>query len=212
MLPEDPYNLIITGVGGQGNVLASKVMGGMLIAAGLQVTIGETFGASQRGGSVMSHLRVSAHSTWSPQIPGRRAHAILALEPMEALRVLGIYGNPRTLVITNSRPVYPTDVIAGERTYREVGQIARSLERFGGRAWIVDATDKAMSLGAAIYANIVLIGAFSAAEVLPLDRRLFRSVISSMLGENRVDANLKAFDAGRDALFPGSPTGDSGPL
>lgn len=58
-LTHDPYNLIITGVGGQGNVLASKLLAGILVNRGLQVTIGETFGASQRGGSVMSHLRIS---------------------------------------------------------------------------------------------------------------------------------------------------------
>ena len=58
-LKHDPYNLIITGVGGQGNVLASRMVGDMLSLKGLEVTIGETFGASQRGGSVMSHLRAS---------------------------------------------------------------------------------------------------------------------------------------------------------
>ncbi|MCK9197311.1 MAG: 2-oxoacid:acceptor oxidoreductase family protein, partial [Syntrophales bacterium] len=58
-LAKDPYNVIITGVGGQGNVLASRLLGGMLAKKGFLVTIGETFGASQRGGSVMSHLRIS---------------------------------------------------------------------------------------------------------------------------------------------------------
>ncbi len=62
-LKADPYNLIITGVGGQGNVLASRMIGNMLSAKGLFVTIGETFGASQRGGSVMSHLRISNKSS-----------------------------------------------------------------------------------------------------------------------------------------------------
>ena len=84
----DPYNIVITGVGGQGNVLASRVLGNMLSEKGLQITIGETFGASQRGGSVMSHLRISAASSWSPQIPKGQAHMVIALEPIEALRVL----------------------------------------------------------------------------------------------------------------------------
>ena len=65
-LKHDPYNLIITGVGGQGNVLASRMVGDMLSLKGLEVTIGETFGASQRGGSVMSHLRASTHESQSP--------------------------------------------------------------------------------------------------------------------------------------------------
>ena len=101
----DPYNVIITGVGGQGNVMASRVLGNMLSVKGLQITIGETFGASQRGGSVMSHLRISAGSTWSPQIPEGCAHMVVALEPIEALRVLMVYGNPQ-----NQSPLqYPSD-------------------------------------------------------------------------------------------------------
>jgi indolepyruvate ferredoxin oxidoreductase beta subunit len=63
-LSKDPYNIIITGVGGQGNVLGSRVLSNMLVRKGYYATIGETFGASQRGGSVMSHIRVSAKSTW----------------------------------------------------------------------------------------------------------------------------------------------------
>jgi len=93
-LYKDPTNIIITGVGGQGNVMASRVLAGMLVNAGYVVTIGETFGMSQRGGSVMSHLRVSSTSVLSPQIPQGRADIIIALEPVEALRVLVKYGIP----------------------------------------------------------------------------------------------------------------------
>jgi indolepyruvate ferredoxin oxidoreductase beta subunit len=106
-LKNDPYNLIITGVGGQGNVLASRMVGDMLSQLGFYVTIGETFGASQRGGSVMSHLRISAASTFSPQIPRGRAHMIVALEPTEAIRVLRDYGNPEVGVLCNTRPSSP---------------------------------------------------------------------------------------------------------
>jgi len=93
-LGHDPYNLIITGVGGQGNVLASRVIGDMMSELGYTITIGETFGASQRGGSVMSHLRCSK-GVLSPQIPRGKAHLVVALEPSEAIRVLKDYcGKP----------------------------------------------------------------------------------------------------------------------
>lgn len=72
-LQHDPYNLIITGVGGQGNVLASRMVGDMLSRKGFDITIGETFGASQRGGSVMSHIRISKKGSLSPQIPKGKA-------------------------------------------------------------------------------------------------------------------------------------------
>ncbi|MBU2252336.1 MAG: 2-oxoacid:acceptor oxidoreductase family protein, partial [Proteobacteria bacterium] len=87
-LRKDPYNIVITGVGGQGNVMASRVLANMLVRRGFRVTIGETFGMSQRGGSVMSHIRVSSAAVWSPQIPKGRADLVVALEPVEAIRVL----------------------------------------------------------------------------------------------------------------------------
>ena len=80
-LTYDPFNIIITGVGGQGNVMASRLMGNLLSSNNMYVTIGETFGASQRGGSVMSHLRVSTELNWSPQIPKGQSHLVIALEP-----------------------------------------------------------------------------------------------------------------------------------
>ena len=114
-LTSDPYNIVITGVGGQGNVMASRILGNMLSEKGLRVTIGETFGASQRGGSVMSHLRISAAATWSPQIPKGKAHMVIALEPIEALRVLMVYGNPQTRVLCNIRPIQPVKVEENRR-------------------------------------------------------------------------------------------------
>ena len=116
-LRKDPFNIVITGVGGQGNVMASRVLSKMLVRRGFRVTIGETFGMSQRGGSVMSHIRVSSSSVWSPQIPKGRADLIVAIEPVEALRVLADYGNPAVKVLVNMRPIYPVGVITGEADY-----------------------------------------------------------------------------------------------
>ncbi|MFH1757501.1 MAG: 2-oxoacid:acceptor oxidoreductase family protein, partial [Pseudomonadota bacterium] len=86
MNPEkDSYNLIITGVGGQGNVLSSQLIGQAFVHKGYFTTIGETYGASQRGGSVMSHIRISSKKQLSPLIPKGKADVIVALEPVEAL-------------------------------------------------------------------------------------------------------------------------------
>ena len=130
----DPYNVIITGVGGQGNVMASKVVGNMLSQKGFSVTIGETFGASQRGGSVMSHLRISSGRSWSPLIPKGRAHIVVALEPSEAIRVLMNYGNPEVKVLCNTRPIHSIGVISGELTYPSLKDI---------RKWVGDLSEKA---------------------------------------------------------------------
>lgn len=86
-MTKDPYNVIVTGVGGQGNVLASQLIGSVMVELGYKVTIGETYGASQRGGSVMSHLRISKNRQYGPLIPPKCADLVIALEPSEAARV-----------------------------------------------------------------------------------------------------------------------------
>jgi indolepyruvate ferredoxin oxidoreductase beta subunit len=193
---KDPLNVIVTGVGGQGNVLISQVFGRALVRAGYHVTIGETYGASQRGGAVMSHLRISRQAQYGPLIPHGQADAILALEPLEALRVLGQYGNPGVTVVTNSRPVYPMAVAIGAAHYPSVEEIERALEELSSRAWLINATDIALDLGAPILANIVMVGALVGAGVLPLTAKEFELEFQESLPGDRLDLNLKAFRAG----------------
>jgi len=195
-LSKDPYNIIITGVGGQGNVMASRVLSNMMVRNGYYVTIGETFGASQRGGSVMSHIRISSQSAWSPQIPRGRADIVVSLEPIEAIRVLKSYGNPKVKVLTNTRPIYPVGVIAGELDYPSLEEIRVSVEELSSIAWFIDATDEAVKLGNPILGNIIMIGAMSGISELPLRREDFKEVISESLTEDKLDINLRAYDMG----------------
>ncbi len=197
VLPADPYNVIIAGVGGQGNVMASRLLGNMLELAGIQVTIGETFGVSQRGGSVMSHLRVSAGRTWSPQIPRGQAHLVLALEPIEGLRVLAAYGNPGVRVICNTRPLHPVGVISGAMAYPELGDIRAWMDELTAEAWFLDATEAAVKLGNPVFANIVLLGLAAGTGLLPLDRGGLEEVLSVSLPADKVAPNLEAFEVGR---------------
>jgi len=196
----DPFNVIITGVGGQGNVMASRVMGGMLSRKDLNVTIGDTFGASQRGGSVMSHLRISASSSWSPQIPRGMGHLVLSLEPLEAIRVLKDYGNPSISVLCNTRPIHSIGVISGEQTYPELEDIKSWIAQLSAGAWFINATEKAMAMGNPVLGNIIMIGAASGIGLLPLDREDFESVISSILEPDKVEINLSAYDLGRQMV------------
>jgi indolepyruvate ferredoxin oxidoreductase beta subunit len=199
-LSSDPYNIIITGVGGQGNVLASRVVGGMLSCRGFNVTIGETFGASQRGGSVMSHLRISTASSWSPQIPNGKGHLIISLEPTEAIRVLKDYGNPKVIVICNTRPVHSIGVISGDQDYPDLQDVKTWVAELSESAWFIDATDRAMEMGNPIFGNIMMIGAAAGIGLLPLDRQDFKSVISGMVGPDKVALNLSAYDLGREMV------------
>jgi len=195
-LSKEPYNIIITGVGGQGNVMASRVLSNMLVQKGYYVTIGETFGASQRGGSVMSHIRVSTTSTWSPQVPKGRADVVVTLEPIEAIRVLANYGNPEVKVLTNTRAIYPAGVIAGESNYPTLDEIKETLGKLSAGAWFIDATDEAVKMGNPIFGNVIMIGAVSNIGELPVDRADFEAVVSRSLPESKLADNLKAFDLG----------------
>jgi indolepyruvate ferredoxin oxidoreductase beta subunit len=195
-LPLDPYNVIITGVGGQGNVMASRILGNMLSRKGLSVTIGETFGASQRGGSVMSHLRISTASNWSPQIPKGQCHLVISLEPTEAMRVLATYGNPRIKVLCNTRPVHAIGVISGDQQYPELDEIAAWITELSDASWFLPATDKAVELGNPILGNIIMIGAAAAIGALPSDRDDFKAVISESLPLDKRSLNLSAYDLG----------------
>jgi indolepyruvate ferredoxin oxidoreductase beta subunit len=195
-LPYNPYNIIITGVGGQGNVMASRVVGNMLSRQGLQVTIGETFGASQRGGSVMSHLRISTGPSWSPQIPKGRCHLVISLEPTEAMRVLATYGNPKVKVLCNTRPVHAIGVISGDQKYPPLNEIKSWVAELSEACWFLEATQKAMELGNPILGNIMMIGAAAGIGVLPLARQDFEAVITEAMPADKRELNLTAYDLG----------------
>jgi len=199
-LEKDPYNIVITGVGGQGNVMASRVLANMLVRRGYRITIGETFGMSQRGGSVMSHIRVSMLGQWSPQIPRGKADMIVALEPIEAIRVLMNYGNRGVKVLTNTRAVYPVGVITGELTYPSSEEIENTLRSLTASAWFLDATGGAVRLGNPILSNIIMIGAVAGTGELPIDRGDFQDVIARTLTQDKLAVNLQAFDIGAEMV------------
>jgi indolepyruvate ferredoxin oxidoreductase, beta subunit len=199
-LMHEPMNIIITGVGGQGNVMASRVLAGMLVDQGYFVTIGETFGMSQRGGSVMSHVRISSKSALSPQIPQGKADIIVALEPLEALRVLSRYGQAEMKILSNSREVYPIGVITGDYDYPSLDKIKKIFEKLTAQSWLVDATSAALALGNPVLSNIVMIGALAKTNLLPIDRCAFGKGVIKNIPLDKRQVNFVAFDAGAEMV------------
>ncbi len=199
-LKHDPYNLIIAGVGGQGNVTTSRAVGNVLSQLGLFVTIGDTFGASQRGGSVMSHLRISAECSWSPQIPLGRAHMIVSMEPTETIRTLRDYGNPGVKVITNTRPLMPIGVNLGQLTYPSASDIQSWIEEMSEKAWFLNATAQAMAMGNPMLANVILAGALAATEELPMQRNIFAGTMAERFSGDVLEMNLSAYDYGAQCV------------
>jgi indolepyruvate ferredoxin oxidoreductase beta subunit len=196
MKDKDPLNIIITGVGGQGNVLLSQLAGKALVRNGYHATIGETYGASQRGGAVMSHLRVSREKQYGPLIAQGQADIVLGLEPLETMRVLAQYGNPDVIVVSNSRPIFPPAVSSGDAAYPTPEQIGGALKQLSRKAWLVNATDIALEMGAPILANIVMMGALVGTGLLPLGPESFETELAESLKRDRLDINITAFRRG----------------
>jgi indolepyruvate ferredoxin oxidoreductase beta subunit len=199
-IAKDPLNVIMAGVGGQGNVMASRVLANMLSLKGYKVTIGETFGMSQRGGSVMSHLRVSKASAWSPQIPKGRADVLIALEPIEAVRVMKTYGNSGVKVLVNTRAIHPVGVIAGDLEYPSLESIEKGLKELTPHVWVLDATEEAMKLGNPILSNIIMIGAVSGLNLLPIGMTEFKTVIRDFFPQKLLEVNRQAFEIGKEKV------------
>jgi indolepyruvate ferredoxin oxidoreductase beta subunit len=199
-LAKDPFNVIIGGVGGQGNVLASQILGQMLVTRGYVITIGETYGASQRGGAVMSHLRLSEKDPLSPLIPEGRCDLLVSLEPVEALRILEPYGHPGVMTLVNTRPIFPMDVISGNATYPEISKVIAKIQSLSKKTWSVNATQIALDMGDPIFSNMAMLGALSATHTLPLDRQGFEETIKGLLPLHKLSDNLKAFDEGSKAV------------
>ncbi len=197
-LAKDPLNLIITGVGGQGNVLASQLIGKALVRENFFVTIGETYGATQRGGAVMSHLRISRESQFSPLIPEGQADIVVALEPVEALRVIGQYGNPSISAVINSRPIFPTAVTVGDAQYPSLDKIREAVRELARAFWFVDATAAALAFGSPLFTNIIMVGAVAGTRLLPVGSGPFEETIRENLPAKTLDANLKAFRRGME--------------
>jgi indolepyruvate ferredoxin oxidoreductase beta subunit len=200
LMEKDPYNVVVAGVGGQGNVVGTQLMGVVLVDKGYKVTIGETYGASQRGGSVMSHMRISRTDQYGPLIPPNCADLVVALEPTEAVRVLAQYGNRNTLAMVNTRAIFPVDVISGNTSYPEKEALINKITALSKSAYFLEATEKALELGNPILANIIMIGAVSGAGILPITADDLEKAISDNISSDKVDINLKAFAIGREMI------------
>ena len=196
----DPLNIVICGIGGQGNVLASEVVGSAMNDRGYHVAVGETYGASQRGGSVMSHVRVSADKEMSVLIPSGEAHIIIGFEPLETLRMARKYAGPDTMIVYDPRPVYPLGVLQGVQTYPAMEDITAEIRSLSAAAYAVPAADIAMEVGDSRSANIALLGAFTQLPDTPLSREDLEKILTQRFRGAVLELNQKAFAMGCEAV------------
>ncbi|MHB1126639.1 MAG: indolepyruvate oxidoreductase subunit beta [Bacillota bacterium] len=183
-------NVLLAGVGGQGIVLAGKILSLVAVEAGMEVKVSEIHGMSQRGGSVVGHVRFG-DQVHSPIIPQGKADIILAFEKLEALRWLSYLSKDGDMII-NDQEIDPMPVIVGSATYpREIPDlIGKSVDR----VLLIKANELAQACGNAKAGNMVLLGVL--AQRLDIDPSTWYKAISGIVPQAMLDTNLSAFDAG----------------
>ncbi len=184
-------DIIICGVGGQGVLLASEVLGNLAILARLDVKKSEIHGMAQRGGSVFSHLRIGEKVN-SPVIPLGSADFMLAFEELEALRYAP-YLKKDGVVLVNRQRISPLTVLSGDAKYPE-NPVAMMKEHFE-RVFEVNALELAKKAGSPKAVNMVMIGALS--KFLDWDESLWLSAMERCIPQRFLSLNQRAFSLGR---------------
>ncbi|MBS3758821.1 MAG: indolepyruvate oxidoreductase subunit beta [Desulfobacterales bacterium] len=193
----DTKRLIIVAVGGQGNLLASKVLGEAACRLDVPVRMSEIHGMAQRGGVVESAMVFGeAESTI---ISDGEADLLLGFEPLEALRAVKKC-NPRTVGITNISPLPPFTASIGKGRYPEIDTIVQQLKSKIGRLIPLDAKAQAKAAGNELSVNMVLLGALIETHILPVTPKSVSDAIKETTKAAFLETNLKAFEAGRAAV------------
>lgn len=188
------YAVQIVGVGGQGVLLASMVLGNAAKNMGFQVSMSEVHGMAQRGGSVLSTVRFG-DDVVSPLEPVGSADMILGFEPVETCRNIHL-GNPSTAVVMNLDPLLPPMVVTGAEMYPDVPLLVDFVKSKNDRLVTIDATRIAVEAGKAVAANAVMIGAMAAVKGFPIPVDVLRDTLLEQVPPKFRDLNAKAFDMG----------------
>ena len=188
------YNIQLVGVGGQGVLLASTVLGNAAVAEGMEAAMSEVHGMAQRGGSVQCSVRIG-REIYSPLIPKGGAVLLLGFEPAETLRSV-TSASKDSYIITNTAPVVPISVSIGQGTYPPLEEILEALRSVNDHVVAIDATAKAIEAGRAITANAVLIGAIAAVKGFPLSKQRVLDALLAAVPAKARDVNVRAFDLG----------------
>jgi indolepyruvate ferredoxin oxidoreductase beta subunit len=190
---KDPFNILVAGVGGQGNLVCGKVLAEASIQQGLRPVVCDTYGASRRGGSVLTHLRVGK-SDWAPLIPIGEVDILLGLEPLETLRAALELGGERTIVLSSLSKLPPTSVNAGEEEYPSLQRVIEVLEKECKKTYMFDTDTALKHFGTKQVLNAFMLGTLSATDESPFTQTTLRSAVKQTLGND--PTNIKAFDAG----------------
>ena len=191
------FNVLLAGVGGQGVILMSELLGKAAIADGLKVRGSEILGMAVRGGSVTSIIRMGG-DVYGPLIPQGKCHILIGLEPSEGLRHVS-YLSRSGLVILNTTPIFPFTVSLGQSNYPGLDQILEKLDSVASKVIRLDAAQIARDAGSLLAANIAMLGALFGVELLPIKTATIKETIQARFPARIAPVNIRAFDLGYQA-------------
>jgi len=189
-------NFLITGVGGQGTVLASDIMAAAGLAAGYDVKKSDILGLAVRGGGVVSHIRWG-EKVHSPIVPDGRVDYLIAFEKLECLRWLN-HVQPEGTVLMNEQEIQPVTVSSGFATYPAEETLDEALKATTPNTYRIPGLDMAQELGNARVVNVILLGALSA--LLPVEPEIWENVLKKRVPARYTELNSQALQRGREWL------------
>jgi indolepyruvate ferredoxin oxidoreductase beta subunit len=191
------WRIFFTGVGGQGTLLATRVLGEAALAANIPVVVSEVHGMAQRGGVVESAVVIG--EVQSPVISDGEVDILMAFEPLEALRALRKC-SASSLVICNNSPVAPFSVSSGRDQYPEVSEMMETISSQVGNLIAYDARALARDAGSELSVNIVMLGTLMRHASMPFDEEVVKKVLNTRTKRSFLEINLKAFELGYEVV------------
>jgi len=189
------FDLIIVGVGGQGTILASNVIGGSAVKEGIPIKAAETHGMAQRGGSVENHIRIGCK--YGPLIPKGSADALLGFEPAEAVKYSHFLSRDGVAII-NTEKIIPLSVSSKGFKYPDVDYLINEFKRVFKNVITLNAAELAREAGSIMTVNTVMLGVLT--RYLPIKERTIVETITELVPKKLVEVNLRAFEAGKSVV------------
>jgi indolepyruvate ferredoxin oxidoreductase beta subunit len=195
------FNIVLAGVGGQGILLAAEILGTSALKDKLNVRVSELHGMAQRGGAVVSNVRIG-ESVLAPTVLEGQADVLLGFEPLETLRNLK-FVSEKTLVIMNTEAIPPTELSAKMMKYPSLEEIQKKIRRFTKKVITVQAAELAEKAGNVLTENVVLVGVLAASERMPVKSESILEALRELVPSKHLGVNVKAFKLGYEYVKKG---------
>jgi indolepyruvate ferredoxin oxidoreductase beta subunit len=188
------FSIVIAGVGGQGTLLAAEALGTAAVKDGLNVRVSEIHGMAQRGGAVVTMVRIGETVHASTVLEGQ-ADVLLGFEPIETVRNLK-YCSEKTLVIMNTEKIPPAELASKNLKYPSIEKILKDIGLFTKKIAQIDVAQLAREAGSSLTQNVVLLGALAGTGILPLKKQSLVEAIGELVPAKYAEINLRAFKLG----------------